>query len=74
MLCPSPGHVKYYVLIIVIGLLIMIQYPDIVAGKHAETTRHYKFNVSSKLLYILVHHVDGLIIIMNVASLKELMA
>jgi len=23
----------------------MIQYLDIAAGKHAQTTRHYKFNV-----------------------------
>eukprot|EP00253_Pinus_taeda_P017784 PITA_17784 len=43
LLCPSPAHVKY--VLIVILLIIMIQYPDIVAGKHAQTTRHYKFNV-----------------------------
>ena len=52
LLCPSPAHVKY--VLIAILLIIMIQYPDIVAGKHAQTTRHYKFNVSTKLFCLLV--------------------
>jgi len=41
LLCPSSA-VKY---LLIVMLLIMIQYLDIAAGKHAQTTRHYKFNV-----------------------------
>ena len=40
--CPSPA-VKYLSIVI---LVMMIQYLDIAAGKHWQTTRHYKFNVT----------------------------
>jgi len=41
--CPSRPAVKYLLIVI---LLIIIQYLDIAAGKHWQTTRNYKFNVT----------------------------
>ena len=53
--CPSPA-VKYLSIVI---LVMMIQYLDIAAGKHAQTTKKYKFNViiytANYIYYVGVH-------------------
>lgn len=54
--CPSRAAVKYLLIVI---LLVIIQYLDIASGKHWQTTRHYKFNVTiytaNYLYYVGVH-------------------